>query len=168
MVSNLRHTWRDLFEQYGATLVLYARQWAGSFSDAEDVVQEAFVKMIRKGAQPEDPAAYLFAAVRRVALDQQRSAARRRSRERAVAEHGPLFETLPTEDEEREQVEAALLTLSDAQREVVVMKIWGELTFEAIGRVLDVSPNTAASRYRYAIQALRTILGTDPGREVLK
>jgi RNA polymerase sigma-70 factor (ECF subfamily) len=166
-VNDIPYTWRDLFERYGPTLVLYARQWAGTFSDAEDVVQEAFVKMIRKRARPHDPVAYLFGAVRHIARDQQRSAARRRSRERSAMEHRPLFETLSTESEEREQIETTLLTLPESQREVVILKIWGELTFEAIGQVLQVSPNTAASRYRYAIQALRKILDGESGREAL-
>ena len=61
-----------------------------------------------------------------------------------------------------------MLGLPEEQREVVVMKVWGELTFEAIGQVLDVSPNTAASRFRYAIKALRKALVAEPGREVLK
>jgi len=63
-VNETPHSWRDWFEQYGPALVLYARQWGGPFSEAEDVVQEVFVKMIRKGIQPDDPAKYLFGAVR--------------------------------------------------------------------------------------------------------
>jgi RNA polymerase sigma-70 factor (ECF subfamily) len=147
--------------------VLYARQWGGTFADSEDVVQEAFLKLIGKGVQPDNPTQYLFAAVRHAALDLQRSAARRRAREQSAMEKRPLFETTSTANEERESIEVALLGLPEEQREVVVMKIWGELTFEAIGQVLDVSPNTAASRFRYAIKALRKALEA-PGREVLK
>ena len=52
-------------------------------------------------------------------------------------------------------MEAAIGRLPPAQREILVLKIWGELTFEQIAAQLDLSPNTAASRYRYAITALR-------------
>ena len=45
--------------------------------------------------------------------------------------------------------------MPNEQREVVVMKIWNELTFADIGTVLGISQNTAASRYRYALGALR-------------
>jgi len=38
---------------------------------------------------------------------------------------------------------------------VLVMKIWDELTFAEIGQALGISPNTAASRYRYALAALK-------------
>lgn len=160
------HTWQRLFEQHSAALVLYARQWVGSLGDAEDVVQEAFVRMIRGRAQPDDPAAYLFTAVRHAAVDRQRSDARRRRRERAVVERRPLFETDSPAHDEREAIELALRALPELQREVVVMKIWGALTFETIAEILRVSPNTAASRYRYAIKALRTHLRVETETEV--
>jgi RNA polymerase sigma-70 factor (ECF subfamily) len=58
-------------------------------------------------------------------------------------------------DERRAALETAIRALPEAQREVIVMKIWNEMTFEEIGRVLDCPANTAASRYRYAMTALR-------------
>ena len=54
-----------------------------------------------------------------------------------------------------DRVPQALAALDDGQREVTVLHIWGELTFAEIGEVLGVSPNTAASRYRYALARLR-------------
>jgi RNA polymerase sigma-70 factor (ECF subfamily) len=66
------------------------------------------------------------------------------------------FAPVPGEgDERRLEIEAALLRLPPEQREVLVLKIWQELTFEQIGEILALSPNTAASRYRYALGALR-------------
>ena len=44
------------------------------------------------------------------------------------------------------------------QREVIVLKIWHKHTFQEIGELLDVSPNTAAGRYRYGLQKLRLFL----------
>lgn len=52
-------------------------------------------------------------------------------------------------------IQSALGRLPEAQREVLVLKIWGELTFDEIARELDIPLNTAASRYRYALAALR-------------
>jgi RNA polymerase sigma-70 factor (ECF subfamily) len=51
-----------------------------------------------------------------------------------------------------------LAKLPKDQREVIVLKIWHEMTFEAIGGVLDLSPNTVAGRYRYGMQKLKLIL----------
>ena len=70
-----------------------------------------------------------------------------------MGERTELFE--PGGDDETQELEAALQKLPSEQREVVVMKIWGELTFEEISKQLDISQNTAASRYRYALEALR-------------
>jgi RNA polymerase sigma-70 factor (ECF subfamily) len=53
---------------------------------------------------------------------------------------------------------AAVERLPNEQREVVILKIWNELTFAEIGNVLEISQNTAASRYRYALGALKKIL----------
>jgi len=61
-------------------------------------------------------------------------------------------------NEQREELEASLRTLPENQREVVVLKVDGELTFEQIGAALGISANTAASRYRYALERLRTSL----------
>jgi RNA polymerase sigma-70 factor (ECF subfamily) len=58
-------------------------------------------------------------------------------------------------DDRRVAIEDALQRIPPEQREVLVLKIWGELTFEQIGTELALSPNTAASRYRYALAALR-------------
>jgi RNA polymerase sigma-70 factor (ECF subfamily) len=52
-------------------------------------------------------------------------------------------------------IQSAMARLPEAQREVLVLKIWGELTFDEIARELDIPLNTAASRYRYALAALR-------------
>ena len=51
-----------------------------------------------------------------------------------------------------------LAGLPQEQREVIVLKIWHEHTFEEIGELLEISPNTAAGRYRYGLQKLRTCL----------
>jgi RNA polymerase sigma-70 factor (ECF subfamily) len=64
----------------------------------------------------------------------------------------PLFEI---EDESQRALVAALDILPNEQREVLVMKIWNELTFAEIASALEISQNTAASRYRYALAGLK-------------
>jgi RNA polymerase sigma-70 factor, ECF subfamily len=156
--------WKDWIEAHGPRLLLCARQWTRSLADAEDVVQEAFVRFWRHQRElPGDPRALLIVSIRRAALDLARRNDRRQAREQR-ADGGPeetvtLFVRLPGEgDERRQEIEAALQRLPDEQREVLVLKIWQELTFEQIGEVLGISPNTAASRYRYALTALRAQL----------
>jgi RNA polymerase sigma-70 factor (ECF subfamily) len=90
-------------------------------------------------------------------MNRRRERGRREKHERAVKPQS-LFAT----DQDRlakaetdEAIEEALLRLSDEQREVVVMRIWGELTFPQIGEVLSVSSSTADTRYRSGLKKLR-------------
>jgi RNA polymerase sigma-70 factor (ECF subfamily) len=154
-------SWKDWFDAYGPKLLLCARQWTRSLADAEDVVQEAFVRYWRHQRElPGDPQALLITSVRRAALDLARREGRRALREEkadgGLESREGIFEPLPGDgDERRVEIETALAQLPAEQREVLVLKIWEELTFEQIGELLDISPHTAASRYRYALAALR-------------
>ena len=160
--SNHEHgTWKDWIEAHGPRLLLCARQWTRSLADAEDVLQEAFVRYWKHQRHlPGDPQALLVTSIRRAALDLARREDRRTARELrsdgALEDRGTFFEKLPGEgDERRQEIEAALLRLPEEQREVLVLKIWRECTFEQVGETLGIPPNTAASRYRYALNALR-------------
>ena len=157
--------WTDWLARHGAALVLFARQWVPSHADAEDVVQEAFVRFWRSRPDADDPTAYLFACVRSHALDWRRGQSRRARREAAAARPErtePLFAPKLEQNERRAALEAAVATLPAEQREVLVLKIWGGLTFPQIAGALGLSPNTAASRYRYALAKLREQLTEAP------
>lgn len=154
-------SWKAWFDAYGPKLLLCARQWTRSLADAEDVVQEAFVRYWRHQRDlPGDPQALLITSVRRAALDLARRESRRVAREEksdgGLESREGIFEPLPGDgDERRVEIEEAMRKLPPEQREVLALKIWQELTFEQIGETLEISPNTAASRYRYALAALR-------------
>lgn len=150
--------WQQWLDDHGPALLLLARQMGLSLADGEDVVQEAFLRFWRSRGQARDEAAYLFACVRRCALEFLRGAGRRSSREKAVAREeccDGLLAAAPEREERRQAIEAVLSQLPQEQREVLVMKIWGKLSFEQLGEALAISPNTAASRYRYALAKLR-------------
>ena len=152
--------WRACYAALAPKLLLFARQWVLNRADAEDVVQAAFVRFWRK--QPDaEPAHYplLYAAVRTIALDHLRSQDRRLHREDAYyveeARGGQVFTFNPDQAETAEHVQAALEHLPPEQRETLVLRIWGELTFAEIATTVGESINTVASRYRYGLQALR-------------
>ena len=147
-----------LFELLEKTLYHYALSVTRNTVDAEEVVQDVFLEMVRdpdRLGRVDDLKAYLYRAVRNTALNR----SHRANREIPSAEL--LFEAsagdLPTED--RLALEQALDCLSDEQREVVVLKAWHGLAFRDIAELLQISPNTAASRYRYALEHMRTALG---------
>lgn len=153
--------WKRTFEQLAPQLVLYARQLVDAKADAEDVVQMAFVRWWRRF--PEGDSAHiplLYAAVRTIALDQRRSDHRRVNREAksdlAVAgENAPSFDPQHGQQEIAAIVEKALQDLPQEQREVVTLKLWGDLTFNEIAAMTGESINTVAGRYRYALQAMQ-------------
>ena len=148
--------WKTCFSQLAPGLLLFARQWARSTADAEDIVQEAFVKIWRRNHNIANRG-LLYATVRSIALDFLRRDSRRTRRESAaVSESDQMVQAMfEVEDESQRALVAALDLLPDEQREVLVMKIWNDLTFAEIASALEISQNTAASRYRYALAALK-------------
>jgi len=148
--------WKVCLSELGPGLVLFARQWVRSVADAEDIVQEAFVRFWRRNHQITNRG-LLYATVRSIALDRIRGDSRRARREAAVIADSdqsvePQFQL---EDDYQSGLVAAVDRLPSEQREVLVMKIWNELTFSEIGQALGISQNTAASRYRYALASLK-------------
>jgi RNA polymerase sigma-70 factor, ECF subfamily len=150
--------WRVCFTSVAPGLLLFARQWVRSRADAEDIVQEAFVRFWRRNHKI-DNRALLYATVRSIALDRIRRDNRRARREaEAVSESQQVVEPqFDLADEAQLSLAAAVERLPHDQREVLVMKIWNELTFAEIAGALGISQNTAASRYRYALAALKKI-----------
>jgi len=161
-MSELSEQWKSWLEEYGGRLMLFARQQTRCEADAEDVMQAALVKTWKthQGEPDRQVVSLAYTNIKRCAIDLARSIERRRKREdEAIQEGGELvtwFE-LPEDDTSR-QLQVALAKIPEKFREVITLKIWGEQTFEEIGRTLEISPNTAASRYRYGMDGLRRCL----------
>ena len=121
---------------------------------AEDVVQEVFLSLLDRGsavAKIDNVAAYLLGIARNLAARHLRRRRRFVSNPRCVAQVDAGEDRALGNAAARE----ALRQLPPEQAEVVALKVWHELTFAEIGEALGISPNTAASRYRYALEKLR-------------
>jgi RNA polymerase sigma factor (sigma-70 family) len=154
----------ELIDRHGPALVLYARQWCAV---PEDVVQDAFLKLVAQRRPPDDPAAWLFRVVRNAALDAAKADRRRQKREAAV--HAARWFVEPDIDGlDAEAAVAALERLPAELRETIVARLWGRLSFEQIAAVSGCSASSAFRRYEAGIAALRETLGvscpTDPTR----
>lgn len=169
-VEALTLDWQGWLRVYGPRLLLFARQQTRNGEDAEDALQDALVKLAKKvdegvfvGGQ-EAWMPFLYTQIRREAIDRGRKDGRRRKREEhvvedaqglATVESGNWFLDSNADGEQAELVESALKELPPKFSEVIVMKIWGDRTFDDIGKALDISLHTAASRYRYGLESLR-------------
>ena len=143
----------QLFDAHAAPLALYVRQ----LGDADDLVQEAFVRLMRQPTEPANVRAWLVTTLRRLAIDRRRSIFRRLRRERAKAP-SPWFEPSVAATLDGRDVAALIDTLLPRQREVVVLRLWNDLTFADIAAALGVSDSTACDDFRVAIATLRKTL----------
>ena len=142
-----------LWDQHGAALVLYARQWCNA---PEDVVQDAFLLLVRQAVGPDNPVGWLYRVVRNLAINAARSRGRRSRREAAVADRSePWFETSAGDRLDAAAATEALKDLPIAQREAIVARLWGGLSLEEIARLSGTSAATVHRCYRRGLAALR-------------
>jgi len=152
-----------LYDRLAFRLLGAARTMTGSAAEAEDVVQDLFVELARGRARLAavgDLEAYVFTMLRNAVCRRGRRAALDRRAMHAIAAGRPETGAVATAAAELpdDALAAAVATLPEAQREVVALKIDAGLTFAEIAAVTGTSLNTVASRYRYALDKLRTAL----------
>ncbi len=149
------HDFARLVDAHGPPLVLFARQWCAT---PEDVVQDAFLKLVTLRQPPRDAIAWLYRVVRHGAIDAGR-ADRRRQRREAAARPTHWFVEPEVDGLDAAAAVAALERLPGEQREVIVARLWGGLNYEQIAEVAGCSASTACRRYSAGIAALRQELG---------
>lgn len=144
-----------LLDEHFSSLSLFASQWTDS---AEDCVQDAILELARQKSPPENIIAWLFHVVRRRAMSAHRSTSRRRRHEAIAArlvrvtadQHEPAFDA--------EEISLALDELADDEREAVVARIWGGLSYAEIAMLLEVSTATAFRKYEAGLKQLQARL----------
>ena len=144
-----------LLQEHGAALVLYAQQLCLT---PEDVVQEAFVRLVEQPAVPGNVTAWLYRVVRNGALNASRATVRRQRHETAAAGEA-WFESSLDLQLDAADATRALGRLAPAEREAIVARLWGGLSFEEIGEQMDTSTSTAYRHYQAGIDSLRERLG---------
>jgi RNA polymerase sigma factor (sigma-70 family) len=148
-------TLTDLVDRHSAALGLFAGQWCHA---PDDVVQQAYIELVACRPAPDNPVAWLFAAVRRRAISRARAERSRKGHEATAARQ--WFERR----HERENLAALaaelLAELPLADREIVIAYVYGRLTFDEIGPLVGVSASTARRQYEAALNRLRERIGT--------
>jgi RNA polymerase sigma-70 factor (ECF subfamily) len=153
-----------LYDAHAQPLFAFLLNFTRAEADTRDLLQEIFVKLAREPqllAGVREERAFLIRLAHNAAIDlMRRRGTREKTRENFAAEIISPFAPTSDPDEKvfREELAIALGELPEEQRAVVHLKLWSELTFEEIAAALDISPNTAASRYRYGLDKLRARL----------
>ncbi|MFD0893005.1 sigma-70 family RNA polymerase sigma factor [Luteolibacter ambystomatis] len=156
--------WESWIKEYAWKLYAHARQFCPLQHDAEDLVQAVVAELWNSGADASTlELPFALSRIRHRAIDHLRSESSRSRREsdwhrenHHSEERGAEF---PSDTEhDRQRVQAALDQLPLMFREVVSLKLWSDLTFDQIASLLEISRNTAASRYRLALEKLRPLL----------
>jgi RNA polymerase sigma-70 factor (ECF subfamily) len=146
---------RALYEQHGPVLLAYAVSLLQDRSASEDVLHQVFTKLLQKDVAINGHALhYLLRSVRNTALNHRRNHAR----EQPLRSNGDMLESPAGMEDIGLALQSALADLPDEQREIMILRVWGQMTFEEAAAALDISPNTAASRYRYALSKLKDLL----------
>ncbi len=167
--------WAAWLKEYGSRLFLYARQQVRDDGDAEDVMQEALIQLVRavesgsfRGERSRWPS-FVYTAIRHLAVDRVRrdnvfrdNLRRYHDQQEEGAYPEPWLQSAADDAYLRRQVEDLLKTIPGEFSEVVVLHIWGEFTFAEIAEMTYCNPSTVASRYRYALKALRNKLKEKP------
>ncbi|HVU28590.1 MAG TPA: RNA polymerase sigma factor [Verrucomicrobiae bacterium] len=150
-----------IYDEHAQPLYAFLLNFARDEADTRDLLQEIFVKLTRepkllRGVR--DERAFLIRLAHNAAIDlMRRRGTREKTKEHFAVEAVSIFASTENPDEKffRDELSVALGELPEEQRAVVHLKLWSELTFEQIATALDISPNTAASRYRYGLDKLR-------------
>lgn len=150
-----------IYDILGQRLYHYVLGLLGSEPEAQDIIQEFFIRLARKRRhllKAENMVGYLFAMARNLARD---ALSNRPQQTVNIDDYLNVLVSKaerPNQPENSAEVFQALLALPFEQREIVNMKCLEAMTFDEIARSLNISLNTAASRYRYAMAKLRTKL----------
>ena len=153
-----------LYDEHAQAIFAFVLNLLRHEADTRDVLQELFIKVARDARLLEDVKdhrGFLLRLAHNQAIDLiRRRAARDRNYEQLAEEKAALFAAADDPDQKAlaGSLTEALGDLPPEQRAVVHLKLWERLTFEQIAAALDISPNTAARRYRYAIDKLRARL----------
>jgi|694.fasta_scaffold87372_1 RNA polymerase sigma-70 factor (ECF subfamily) len=162
-MSTLRRKLELLYDSYSEGLYRYLMTFTKSESDAKDLLQELFVKLAIQNGETEirNEKAFIYQVGHRLALDWlRRRSTRRKAEDTLSIERAEDTQFMPDPDQAiiRKQFSAAMDALPPEQRSIAHLKLFDEMTFEEIAHSQGIPLNTAASRYRYALEKLRTLL----------
>ena len=154
-----------LYQDHAPALFRFLIRLTGNEAEVKDILQDVFVRLAGSPGtlkNVDSPRAYLFRMAHRLAIDRmRREQTRQHYDERSRQEREMQSSSQAPDPDEawrRKLLGDSLSALPCEQKAVVLLKIWEGLTFAQVAEVLDIPADTAASRYRYALDKLRDAL----------
>jgi RNA polymerase sigma-70 factor (ECF subfamily) len=152
----------EIYHEHAPALFRFLIRLTGNETETRDLLQEIFVRLAKSPKLLDGiaaPRSYLFRLAHRLVIDRYRRDETRQLYDDRAYREGESFATPePSTDDAawlRKTLASCLEALPAEQKAVVILKVWEEMTFADIAGVLDIPANTAASRYRYALDKLR-------------
>jgi RNA polymerase sigma factor (sigma-70 family) len=143
------------YRSCGAELLLYARQLTDD-RYAEDMVQDAFVKLLRQRECPENVRAWLFRVIRNASMSSLRRLRIKRVFQQTLrVTTRSWFQARPEDLIDGQQVQALLETLAPDLREVVLLRIWGQMSLKEVAGIVDKPVSTVHHLFQTALETLR-------------
>jgi len=167
--------WEAWLAEHGAKLLLYARSQAKQQCDAEDTLQDAIIQLVKSVTSGQFRGdcskwlSYVYTAIRHRSMDRaQRIKVSNKHEEKVQLSYLEENDTEPwlTSEADKEyfctKVEKLLKSIPANFSEVIILRIWNEMSFQEIAHIIQCPLATVSSRYRYGIQALRKVLPDGP------
>ena len=143
------------YEAHGTELMLYARQWNAN-QQAEDVVQDAFIRLLRQRKCPDNVRAWLFRVVRNCSISRARRLQLRKQAAREIARpEDQWFESRRDDLIDAKLVQDLLQTLPSNLREIVLLRIWGQMSLREISQIVNKSVPWIHHGYKEALEIIR-------------
>ena len=144
----------EWYEAHGTELMLYARQWSPD-QQAEDIVQDAFIKLLKQRRCPVNVRAWLFRVVRNASISIMRRFQQRRNAEQLLHRQVMWFESGPENLIDARRAQEILQTLPSHLCEIVLLRIWGQMSLKEISLVMNKSIPWIHYEYKTALEMIR-------------
>lgn len=146
----------DLMKNHAGSLCQLAARWA---EFPEDCVQEAFISLASSIPAPNNPTAWLYLVTKRKAINQCREAGRRKKREQRKADQSDQELLTPEQivsgQDESDKLVRLVQNLPEPQREIVILRTWGQLGWREIHEQTKIPPTTVQRHYKSALNWLK-------------
>ncbi len=151
------------YDAHASGVFHYLVTFTKTEADARDLLQELFIKLARTNIETvlQNEKAFVYRLAHNLAIDWLRRRKVRSDTEERLVKELTEAQQGPSDPDMlllAKGFAEALKTLPEEQRTIVQLKLWDGLTFDEIAEAQSIPLNTAASRYRYALEKLRTLL----------